>query len=123
MQSVTSNAVAGAINTVQDIIRGGYSQKFKVLVSGYYNTINWGAGIFGEEGYHSYLVIAQRLSTNHTYMAVVHTSGASGNKQFFIKEIANDGFRIDSNELGTFELIYQDSSNKYNYTIFVVQIA
>ena len=123
MNSVTSNAVAASINAVQSLIRGEYSQEFKVLVSGYFNNSNWCSGVMYEGGYHSYLVIAQRLATHDTYFAIVQAYGEEAHKSYEIRELVNDDFSVDYNQLGTFEVRYNDVPNRWNYTIFVAQLA
>lgn len=129
MNAITSNAVYNGLlaKLDDDIIHSNiYSTAFKILASCYANNVStWGAQIFNENGRHMYLVAAQRITTNKTFLSIVSTDGNKNDKTILDSIIVNteSQFSVATNNHGTYELKYADPSNVYNYNIFVMKLA
>lgn len=129
MNAITSNAVYNGLlaKLDDDVIHSNiYSTEFKILASCYtHNQSTWGAHIFNEDGRHMYLVVAQRITTTKTFISIVSTNGDRNDKTILdcIIENTDSLFSVVTNNQGTYELKFADTSNMYNYNIFVMKLA
>ena len=112
MQSVTSNAVSIAVDTLFNNMLQIISRN-SIAGSG-----DWGALILNNPGAHIYFLAANRISTGDNYIAIINTYGDSNNKIITVSvlENTNNHFTLATNAQGTLYLEYFDSENKFTYS-------
>lgn len=119
MQSVTSGAVANILR------RNSNVRDFNILVSGYFEDVSYGAGLLNIDGFHTYLVIANRPETSDILFSVISTYGNSGYKGLLRNDIVNtdNRFSVATNIYGTIEVSYPyDQQNAYKLNVSIIQL-